>query len=314
MSGNIPCSCRTGLTAPSRSHVLEFEIWAVQSRGVWPRVGRLARRSPLGAASFVVIVGLVAVALLAPTLAPYDPLELHRIDRLQGPSSRYWLGTDSFGRDQFSRILHGSRVSLWVGVAPILLSTVVGAGIGVVSAFYGRWVDTTVQRVMDAVMAFPALLLVLVIVALLGPSERNIILVLALVTTPAVNRVARGSTLVVVAQPFVESARAVGASSGRIVLMHIIPNVFAPVLVVAASLVGTAVLAEASLSFLGLGVPPPEPTWGNLLAGQNRDLFEVAPWLAIFPGLAITVTVLAFNLFGDALRDLLDPRTRGRAS
>lgn len=257
---------------------------------------------------------MFAAAALAPQLARYDPLELHRIDRLQSPSGRYWLGTDSFGRDQFSRILYGSRVSLSIGVAPIVISTVLGGLTGLASGFFGGWVDTTIQRVMDALMAFPALLLVLVIVSLMGPSQQNIILVLALVTIPSIGRVARGATLVVAAQPYVDSARAVGASNARIALFHVVPNIFAPVFVVAASLIGTAILAEASLSFLGLGVQPPEPTWGNLLSGQNRDLFEVAPWLAIFPGLAITITVLAFNLLGDALRDVLDPRNRGRGA
>jgi peptide/nickel transport system permease protein len=296
----------------SSGHLFELQRATVSHKPLGLRVIRLARRSPLGIAALFVLVLVAAGAAFASQVAPYDPLEIHRVDRLQGPSGRYWLGTDSFGRDQFSRIVHGSRVSLWVGVAPIAVSTLIGGVTGVISGFFGGWVDTCVQRVMDAVMAFPALLLVLVIVSLLGPSERNIILVLALVTTPSVSRVARGATLVVAAQVYVESARAVGAGNFRIALFHVVPNIFAPVLVVAASLIGTAILAEASLSFLGLGVPPPEPTWGNLLAGQNRDLFEVAPWLAIFPGIAISITVLAFNLFGDALRDLLDPRNRGR--
>lgn len=283
-------------------------------RALGARLRRVARRSPLGVVALFVLLLLFAAAALAPQLARYDPLELHRIDRLQGPGERYWLGTDSFGRDQFSRILYGSRVSLWIGLAPIAISTAIGGASGLVSGFFGGWVDTCIQRVMDALMAFPALLLVLVVVSLMGPSQRNIILVLALVTIPSISRVARGATMVVAAQAYVDSARAVGAGNLRITLFHIVPNIFAPVLVVAASLIGTAILAEASLSFLGLGVQPPEPTWGNLLSGQNRDLFEVAPWLAIFPGLAITVAVLAFNLLGDALRDLLDPRTRKNAS
>ena len=299
------------MSAPA-GQLSELQRSAPTRRAFGPRVRRVARRSPLGVAALLMLVFLFAAAVFAPQLARYDPLELHRIDRLQGPNGRYWLGTDSFGRDQFSRILYGSRVSLWIGVAPIAISTVIGGLSGLVSGFFGGWVDTCIQRVMDAVMAFPALLLVLVIVSLMGPSQRNIILVLALVTVPAINRVARGATMVVAAQAYVDSARAVGASNARILVFHIVPNIFAPVLVVAASLIGTAILAEASLSFLGLGVQPPEPTWGNLLSGQNRDLFEVAPWLAIFPGLAISVTVLAFNLLGDTLRDLLDPRNRGR--
>ncbi len=301
------------MSAPA-GELHELQRAASTRRAFGPRVRRVARRSPLGVAALLILVFLFAAAVFAPQLARYDPLELHRIDRLQSPNGRYWLGTDSFGRDQFSRILYGSRVSLWIGVAPIAMSTVIGGVSGLVSGFFGGWVDTCIQRVMDAVMAFPALLLVLVIVSLMGASERNIILVLALVTVPAISRVARGATMVVAAQAYVDSARAVGASNARILVFHIVPNIFAPVLVVAASLVGTAILAEASLSFLGLGVQPPEPTWGNLLSGQNRDLFEVASWLAIFPGLAISVTVLAFNLLGDTLRDLLDPRNRGRGA
>ena len=299
------------MTAQPRA-TLDFAAPRPARAELGTRLGRLVRRSPLGTGALRVLALLLTAAVFAPALAPYDPLELHRIDRLQGPSGRYWFGTDSFGRDQLSRVLYGSRVSLRVGVIPIALSTLIGAAIGVVSGFYRGWVDTVIQRFMDAIMAFPALLLVLVIVALMGPSERNIILVLTLVTVPSINRVARGATLVVASQAYVESARSVGANNLRIVRVHVVPNVVAPILVVAASLVGTAILAEASLSFLGLGVPPPEPTWGNLLSGTNRDVFEVAPWLAIFPGLAISVTVLSFNLFGDALRDLLDPRTRGK--
>jgi peptide/nickel transport system permease protein len=291
----------------SRERIRDVVAPSVGSRR---RTWRLATASPLGTAALVTIVLLTAVAVLAPAIAPFDPLALHRSDRLVGPSSNYWLGTDSFGRDQFSRLVYGTRVSLWVGVAPIVVSSFIGGAIGLASGYAGGWLDNVVQRAMDALMAFPALLLILVIVSLMGPTEQNVILVLTLVTVPSINRVARGSTLATVGLPFVESARAVGASNGRIVIRHVLPNIIAPVLVVAASLVGMAILAEASLSFLGLGIPPPEPTWGNLLGGQNRDLFEVAPWLAIFPGMAITVTVLAFNLLGDAVRDLLDPRSR----
>jgi peptide/nickel transport system permease protein len=274
-------------------------------------VGTAARRSPVGALAGAVILLLVAVAIFGPMLAPYDPLELHRADRLIGPNQKYWLGTDVYGRDQFSRLVHGTRVSVIVGLAPVTLSIAAGSAIGIVSAYAGGAKDVVVQRVMDALMAFPGLITILVMVALLGPTLLNVVLVLAIVTTPTVNRVARGLTLATLGLPYIEAARASGASQFRIITMHIVPNVFPAVLILAASLIGGAILAEASLSFLGLGVPPPEPTWGNLLAGENRGAFEVAPWLAIYPGLAIAVAVLAFNLLGDTLRDTLDPRLRG---
>ncbi|MGE3074458.1 MAG: ABC transporter permease [Dehalococcoidia bacterium] len=277
-------------------------------------VSSAARRSPLGFAAGSFLLVLAVAAVLAPQLAPYDPLELHRQDRLADPNLKYWLGTDSFGRDQFSRLLYGSRVSLLVGTVPVLGSIAIGSCIGVFSAFTGGWRDSVIQRFMDCVMAFPTLITVLVMVSLLGPTLRNVVLVLMVVTIPTVNRVSRGLTLVTLQLSYIESARASGARDLRIILFHIVPNVVPAVAVLAASLTGGAILAEASLSFLGLGVPPPEPTWGNLLAGQNREVFEVAPILAITPGIAIALTVLAFNLLGDALRDNLDPRMRGTRS
>jgi len=291
----------------------DTHFWQAPARrgSVFRSVLRVARRAPIGAAAAIVIFLLAFISVFGPMLAPFDPLELHRADRLVGPNSTYWLGTDAFGRDQFSRLLHGTRVSIIVGLAPVAASTVVGSAIGIVSAYAGGMRDVVIQRVMDAFMAFPALITVLVMVSLLGPTMLNVILVLAVVTTPTVNRVARGLTLSTLGLPYIESARASGASQRRIILLHIVPNVLPPVVILAASLIGGAILAEASLSFLGLGVPPPDPTWGNLLGGQNRDAFEVAPWLAVFPGLAIAITVLAFNLIGDTLRDTLDPRMRG---
>lgn len=281
-----------------------------RNRGLGGTVARFARRWPLGAMALVFLGALVVAAILAPALAPYDPLEVHRIDRLTGPSSRYWLGTDAAGRDQLSRLIYGARVSLYVGIASICISTAVGTSLGVVSGFLGGAGDTVVQRLMDALMAIPALVMALTLVSLLGRDTNNVVLALAVVTTPTVNRVARAATLQVTSLPFVLAARSLGASNIRLLIRHILPNMVAPMIVLGASLIGAAILAEAGLSFLGLGVPPPQPTWGNMLTGDNRTVFEIAPWLVVFPGIAITVTVLAFNLLGDTLRDALDPRVR----
>lgn len=276
--------------------------------GLGRALARHLRRSPTTAFAAGVLLLIVLVAIFAPYIAPYDPLQLHRVDRLMTPNATYLLGTDQTGRDELSRIIYGARVSLWVGFAPIALSVVVGGTVGVVSGYFGGEIDSALQRVMDAFIAFPPLVLVLVTVSLLGSTLTDVVFALAFVFLPVINRVARASTLSVLSLPFIEAARATGASHPRIITFHVVPNVVAPVLVVGTSLVGTAILSEAGLSFLGLGVAPPQPTWGNMLSGESRNLFEVAPWLAIFPGLAITLSVLAFNLLGDGVRDLLDPR------
>ena len=271
---------------------------------------RLARKSPLGAGAVVFLLLLVLTAVAAPVIAPFDPLQFHRVDRLQGPNSTYFIGTDQSGRDQFSRLIYGSRVSLYVGILPILLSASMGTLLGALSGYWGGMVDMLLQRFADALMSIPALVIALTMVALLGPSLNNVVIAIAVVTIPAVNRVARAATLQVVSLPYVLAARSLGASNMRLMARHILPNIMGPITVFSASLVGGAILAEAGLSFLGLGIPPPTATWGNMLSGDNKTVFEVAPWLVIFPGIAIMLTVLAFNLVGDVLRDVLDPRTR----
>jgi peptide/nickel transport system permease protein len=272
-----------------------------------------ARRKPLGAISVLVIATLVFVAIFAPILAPYDPIQTHPRDKLLSPGTQgHILGTDEFGRDVLSRIIHGARPSLTAGILATVFGTLVGAAIGLVGAYAGGKTDMVIQRVMDSIMALPGLILLLAVVNVLGrPSLINIIFALCIFITPSASRVVRGAVLGVKELQYVEGARSLGAQPMRIVLQHILPNVTAPIIIIASVTVGNAILIEAALSFLGLGVPPPNPTWGNMLSAGGRRWFEAQPWLAIIPGLAITITVLAFNLLGDTLRDVLDPRLRG---
>jgi len=277
----------------------------------------LVRRKPLGAAGAAVLCVLITVALLAPVLAPYNPYAFNLNERglpvrMQPPSHTFFFGTDPLGRDVFSRIIYGSRVSLIVGFASVALGTFFGTLIGLASGFWEGRVDQVLQRGVDTCMAVPGIVLALAVVSVLGQSLTNIILVIALVIAPGASRVVRGTVLSVKQHTFIDAAYAAGASSWRIIMRHILPNVFAPILIIASVWLGNAIVIEAALSFLGLGTPPPTPTWGGMLSGEGRRNLENAPFLAIFPGLAISVVVLAFNMLGDALRDLLDPRLRSR--
>jgi peptide/nickel transport system permease protein len=279
------------------------------------RLWLLARQKPLGAISAAILGLLLAVALLAPELAPYDPYKLNLDERglpirMQPPSWTFPLGTDPLGRDVLSRLVYGARVSLAVGFASVLLGTLAGTAIGLASGYAEGAVDSVLQRGVDTVMAVPGIVLALAVVSVLGQSLTNVILVIALVIAPGASRVVRGAVLVVKQNAFVDAAHAAGATPRRVILRHILPNVFAPILVIATVWLGNAIVIESALSFLGLGTPPPIPTWGGMLSGEGRRNLETAPYLAIFPGLAISIVVLAFNMFGDALRDLLDPRLR----
>ena len=294
------------LAAPPRS-----------TAGAWRQVLRLARKKPIGAASALIICGLVAVAVLAPLLAPYDPYKFNLTAdgmpvRMHPPDGQFLLGTDPLGRDVLSRIIYGARVSLIVGFASVLIGTVVGTALGLVSGYWEGRVDHVIQRGVDTTMAIPGIVLALAVMSVLGQSLLNIVLVIGLVIAPGASRVVRGTVLAVKQNTFVDAAHAGGASSWWIITRHILPNVFAPILVIASIWLGNAIVIEAALSFLGLGTPPPTPTWGAMLGGEGRRNLETAPYLAIFPGLAISIVVLAFNMLGDALRDLLDPRLRTR--
>jgi peptide/nickel transport system permease protein len=273
--------------------------------------GRLVRRIRRTPVAFIgaVMVGLVVfVALAAPVLAPHDPVA-QIAKPLLDPGPDYLAGTDEFGRDELSRLIAGARVSLYVGVLAVLIALSLGGTTGVIAGFYGGWVDDVTMRVMDILLSLPALVLAISITSVLGPSLTNVMVAIGIVYAPTFARVARGPTLAVVRVPYIEAARAVGASNLAIVLRHILPNISAPILVQTTVSLSTAILTEAALSFLGLGTQPPTASWGLMLSA-SRQYMLIDPWVAVLPGSAIAVTVFGFNLLGDGLRDLLDPQMR----
>ena len=274
------------------------------------RALRTLRANPLGAFGALLILLLIVVGIAGPAVAPHGVNEFAGRPA-QGPSLDFPFGTDKFGQDVFSRVINGARISLQVGFIAVACGTIVGVVIGTWSGFKGGWIDAIVQRVVDTAIAFPQLLFLLVVVRLLGPSMRNVIIVIAVLIVPSVSRIVRGATLSEKSNLYIEAARATGASDTRILFRHIVPNVMPVAIVVATTLLGGAILAEASLSFLGLGIPPPNPSWGADIS-VARNSFPINVSAALFPGLAISLTVLGFNLMGDAFRDIFDPRLRGR--
>jgi peptide/nickel transport system permease protein len=269
------------------------------------------RRHPLLAFAAVFVAVQVLMAVFAGQVAPYDPLKQDVVARLKGPSAAHWLGTDQFGRDVLSRIIHGWRASLAVSVAAVGTALLIGGTLGLVTAFYRGWTDRIVMRAMDVLFAFPVLLLAIGVVAVLGPQSSTAAVAIAVVYTPIFARLLRGPALVVCESDYVAGARAVGASDARIMAMHVLPNLASVVLVQTSLLLSSAILVEASLSFLGLGVQPPTPSLGLMLS-EGRNFLMLSPWSAVFSGAAILVLAFGLNLLGDALRDTLDPRLRGR--
>ena len=270
----------------------------------------LARRYPLGAVGALIVLLFIFTAAFANLIAPMDPTATNAKFSLATPSAEYWLGADFMGRDMFSRIVYGARISLAVGAGATLLGGVLGVSIGLMSGYLGGWFDLATQRVMDIMQSLPLLVMALVMAASLGPSLENTIFAIAIPLVPSVARVVRSSTLSLREQPFVEAARAVGMGEVSIAVRHVLPNTLAPLIVLATAQLGSAILTEASLSFLGLGIPEPYPSWGRMLSESAAEYVRTAPWLVIFPGVAISLTVFGTNLLGDALRDILDPRQR----
>lgn len=287
-----------------------------------PALSRPARRSPvlafclaqpLGAAGAIAITAMGLAAVFAERVAPYDPVAIDFGAMLAAPSVEHWFGTDAFGRDILTRVIYGARTALAIGFLSSLLGCTVGAVLGVASAYFGGRIDMGIQRLVDILLSFPIIVLALVVVAMLGRNlvlgiDFNLILAIAVPTMPRVARVVRSAALSIREMPYIDAARVQGFSDARIIFRHMVPNVAAPYLIMFTAAIAQAILLEASLSFLGLGVTEPTPAWGLMLSGNASDFYREAPWMILFPGLAISVAVFAFNLFGDSLRDWLDPK------
>lgn len=266
-------------------------------------------RNKLAVLGLVVVTLVVLTSLAAGILAPADPLRISISSRIKAPSAEYAFGTDHFGRDILSRVLYGGRVSLWVGVLSVVFGALVGSVLGATGGYFGGKIDYAIVLLMDALIAFPAMLLAIGFMAVMGPGVLNIIIAMSLVGIPRYGRVVRGSVLSIRQKEYIEAARNAGSGHMKIIFLHVLPNTMAPLIVVTTIGVANAILIEAALSFLGLGVPPPAPSWGNILS-DGRNFITQAPWLTIFPGLAITISVLGFNTLGDGLRDVLDPKLK----
>jgi peptide/nickel transport system permease protein len=289
----------------------ELSVPRRTERGVGHAVWRFARKKPLGAIGGLIMAAIVLTALLANVFATHDPIAADATKTLARPSAEHWLGTDNLGRDIYSRIVHGARVSLVVGVASTLLGSVLGGVIGLLSGYAGGRVDLVTQRVLDILQGLPLLVLALVMSAALGPSLTNVAIAISVPIIPRAARVIRSSVLAIREMQYVEAARAAGLRHGRIAFRHILPNTIGPFIVLCTAQLGSAILVEAALSFLGLGVPEPYPSWGRMLSLSAAEFAQRAPHLVLFPGFAISLAVFGTNLLGDALRDTLDPRLRG---
>ncbi len=273
---------------------------------------KFVRTQPLGTLGVVIIVITLVFGLFGPLLDRYDPEHAVPAVRLQGPTGAHWFGTDHLGRDIYARIVAGTRVSLQVAFFSIVVGTTAGYMLGILSGYVGGKLDDVLERLVDALLAFPPILLALILVSVLGAGLDKVIIAISFTLAPRAARISRGVVLSVKENVYIDASRVIGANDIRIMLRHILPNTMAPYLILASVALGGAILTEASLSFLGLGVPPPHPSWGRELSGNTANYTLVNPWMAIFPGAAIMLLVLAFNLFGDALRDIWDPRLRGR--
>jgi peptide/nickel transport system permease protein len=306
-SDELEVGSPAGAEHPEAGTVAAQRPLVVEHRPRWREVGEAVLSNRLALAAIVVLAMLLVLAAVGEWVAPYGLNDVVIEDRLQGPSLAHPFGTDELGRDLFSRVVLAVRVSLYVGLVAVGISLVAGVAIGLLAGYYGRLIDTVLMRVMDMVFAFPAILLAIAILAVLGPGITNAMIAIGIVYTPIFARVTRGSVLSVREEVYVRAARSLGASDARLILRHVLPNVSGPIIVQASLSLAFAILSEAALSFLGLGVQPPDPSWGRMLL-DGRGFLEQAWWMSVFPGLAILLTVMAFNFLGDGLRDALDPK------
>ena len=291
-------------------HRAELSRAGAGVEGFWGTVGFFVRRYPLGAAGAVIVAVFVLMALFAGWITEFEPTATNARASLARPGGAHWLGADFMGRDLWSRIVYGARISLTVGIGSMSLGCLIGVTVGLLSGYFGGWLDLIVQRFMDMLQSLPLLVMALVMAASLGPSMTNTIIAISIPLVPNVARVIRSNTLMLRELPYVEAARAAGMNEVSIALRHVLPNTLAPLIVLATAQLGSAILTEAALSFLGLGIPEPHPSWGRMLSESAAEYVRTAPWLVIFPGIAISLVVFGTNLLGDALRDILDPRER----
>ena len=295
----------------AETHV-QTVTWKVKEEEVvspWRETWRALRKNKLAMVGLAIILFFVAVAVFAPMIAPYPYDAGELVMKNKPPSGEHWFGTDYNGRDVFSRVVYGARISLWVGTFSVIGSVVAGTILGLLAGFYGKWIDTLISRIFDIMLAFPSILLAIAIVAILGPSLQNALLAIAIINIPTFGRLVRSRVLSLKEEEFVMAARAIGMKDSRIIAQHILPNSLAPIIVTGTMGIATAIIEAAALGFLGLGAQPPEPEWGKMLS-DSRQYIQKAPWTVIFPGLSIMLTVLGFNLIGDGLRDALDPRMK----
>ncbi|AOV06844.1 nickel transporter permease [Sporosarcina ureilytica] len=293
--------------APKVDGIAEVEI--SQNVGPWREAWRGFRKSKVAVVGALIVLFFILLAIFGPFLAKEGINDQVMADRLQPPSAEYWLGTDDFGRDILSRIIHGARISLWVGFSSVIGSVIVGSILGIIAGYYGRWVDVLISRVFDIMLAFPSILLAIAIVAVLGPSLQNALIAIAIINVPNFGRLIRSKVLSIKEDEYITAAKGIGMRDVRILFAHILPNSMAPVIVQGTLAIATAILEAAALGFLGLGAQAPMPEWGKMLA-DSKNYMQTAPWTMIFPGLAIMLTVLGFNLMGDGLRDAMDPRMK----
>lgn len=293
--------------APKVDDVVEVE--ATKNIGPWREAWRGFRKSKVAVVGMFIVIFFILLALFGPLIAKEGINEQVMTDRLQPPSAEHWLGTDDFGRDILSRIIHGARISIWVGFSSVIGSVIVGSILGIVAGYYGRWVDVLISRVFDIMLAFPSILLAIAIVAVLGPSLQNALIAIAIINVPNFGRLIRSKVLSIKEDEYITAAKGIGMRDVRILFAHILPNSMAPVIVQGTLAIATAILEAAALGFLGLGAQAPMPEWGKMLA-DSKNYMQSAPWTMIFPGIAIMLTVLGFNLMGDGLRDAMDPRMK----